>query len=66
MGHKVDTHSDSRAPYVVFKSGIAYFSPELEVYRRHKRKPCSTVDANMKRLRAVAKINDFLKEYREF
>lgn len=54
MGEKVETHTDSHAPYVVFKSDISYFSGKLEAYLRYKEVPYSTLDANIKNMRAVA------------
>lgn len=53
--------SDIHAPYQIYKSDISYFSGKLEAYLRYKAIPHSTVDANMKNMRAVAENTGYKK-----
>ncbi|MEJ6655781.1 MAG: glutathione S-transferase family protein [Pseudomonas sp.] len=53
--------NDIHAPYRVYKSDISYFSGKLEAYLRYKAIPHSTIDANMKNMRAVAENTGYKK-----
>lgn len=61
MTSKVETPTDSHAPYVVYKSDISYFSGKLEAYLRYKKIPHSVVDADIKNMSTVVKNTGYKK-----